>query len=256
MTDTTRIADKIARLLAKAEGTDNPHEAAAFADRAQALMVQHAIDQSMLTTDRDTRDEQIVTRSFRIGKKGGDANSAKHYLVNMIAGANGGYAYYTSGRGADTGVAHIVAHESDADLIVDITAAIMSQAVAGAVRYADEHRDDTEYHTPRDYFDRGGQRKIGVRKLKRSYLAGFCYGAAAKLDGMREKIVEAAGDSGALVLARDEAIARHQDALGVTTNSASTSGLNGDAYYSGKDAGTSSDVGAARIGGTRGALPA
>ena len=39
-----RLVDRVGKLLAQAEGTDNEHEAAAFVERAQQLATEHAVD--------------------------------------------------------------------------------------------------------------------------------------------------------------------------------------------------------------------
>ena len=61
MTDTAR---KIGALLAKAERTDNPHEAEAFTRKAEALMVKYRIDEAMArrAAGADVRPEEIIER--------------------------------------------------------------------------------------------------------------------------------------------------------------------------------------------------
>ncbi len=39
-----RLVDRVGKLLAQAEGTDNEHEAAAFVERAQQLATAYAVD--------------------------------------------------------------------------------------------------------------------------------------------------------------------------------------------------------------------
>ncbi len=53
MSDTTKIKSKIAALLAKARGTDNEHEAAAFMGKAQEMLEQHQIDMGDLIDGDD-----------------------------------------------------------------------------------------------------------------------------------------------------------------------------------------------------------
>lgn len=52
----TDLMRKINGLLAKAEGTDNEHEAAAFFEKAQEMMVRNAIDEATLREARIARD--------------------------------------------------------------------------------------------------------------------------------------------------------------------------------------------------------
>jgi hypothetical protein len=61
-------AAKIGKLLAKAEGTDNPHEAEAFMRKAEALMIQEGIDEAMARRagGANVRPEEIVERVIRL----------------------------------------------------------------------------------------------------------------------------------------------------------------------------------------------
>ncbi|MCY4726680.1 DUF2786 domain-containing protein [Nocardioides sp. STR2] len=66
MTNTT--AETIGKLLAKAERTDNPHEAEAFTRKAEALMVKLGIDEAMArqAAGQDVRPETIIERRIRV----------------------------------------------------------------------------------------------------------------------------------------------------------------------------------------------
>ena len=50
-----RLVDRIGKLLAQAEGTDNEHEAAAFVERAQALATAYAVDLELARTRQRQR---------------------------------------------------------------------------------------------------------------------------------------------------------------------------------------------------------
>src|SRR5688572_13087718 len=60
----TSIEDKIAKLLAKAEGTNNPLEAETFMRKAEELMLKHGIERAMLEDRKPghVRQEIIVRR--------------------------------------------------------------------------------------------------------------------------------------------------------------------------------------------------
>lgn len=60
MSDQSKIIAKIKALIAKAEGTDNEHEAATFMAKAQELLAQHQIDASALGSNPD--DPVIIKR--------------------------------------------------------------------------------------------------------------------------------------------------------------------------------------------------
>lgn len=60
------IVRKISGLLAKAEGTDNEHEAAAFFEKAQELMVKHAIEEARVRADKIARDGRKVEVPLKV----------------------------------------------------------------------------------------------------------------------------------------------------------------------------------------------
>lgn len=63
-----KMADKIAKLLAKAEGTTNEHEAATFMAAAQRLMLEHAIEAGMLAKADPARRTRPIVRTMEFGK--------------------------------------------------------------------------------------------------------------------------------------------------------------------------------------------
>lgn len=60
------IIRKISGLLAKAEGTDNEHEAAAFFEKAQELMIKHAIEEAQVRADKIARDGRKVENPIQV----------------------------------------------------------------------------------------------------------------------------------------------------------------------------------------------
>lgn len=68
MTDQEKMADKIAKLLAKAEGTTNEQEAATFMAAAQRLMLQHAIEEGMLAKADPARRTRPIIEKMDFGK--------------------------------------------------------------------------------------------------------------------------------------------------------------------------------------------
>lgn len=83
-----KYADKIAKLLAKAEDTDNPAEAEIFTAKAQELMTQYAISEQMIREQEGKPREEIVEEYIvyggtygaahaRIGQNIGEANNCK-----------------------------------------------------------------------------------------------------------------------------------------------------------------------------------
>lgn len=121
------IANKIAGLLAQAEGTDNPLEAEAFQRQAEKLMAKYSIDQAVIDAKKAQGDrEQIVTR--KIFTTGGMA-AAQQSLIHSVAMANGLQCFYsaTGGKAREAWV-YIVGFQSDVDMLHDMCTSLLVQA--------------------------------------------------------------------------------------------------------------------------------
>lgn len=55
-----KIIDRVRKLLAKAEGTDNENEAAVFLDAALKMMARHALDEAMVRAGNHEAPEEII----------------------------------------------------------------------------------------------------------------------------------------------------------------------------------------------------
>lgn len=88
---TDKKMDKISKLLAQAEGTDNPHEAETFMQQAQHLATMYEIDLEMARQAVENRDQRAVpiTMTVEIGEKGNRGGGAYTDLFYVIAQVNG-----------------------------------------------------------------------------------------------------------------------------------------------------------------------
>jgi hypothetical protein len=82
--------DTVAALLAKAERTDNPHEAEAYLAKAQHLATLASIDLAAARTRTAGRErrEQPVSRTVSVGERGKRANKHLVELFLAVAAAN------------------------------------------------------------------------------------------------------------------------------------------------------------------------
>jgi hypothetical protein len=90
---TERLLDKIGKLLAQAEGTDNEHEADAFVARAQELATSYALDLELARARQQDRRLKAVEEAFEqrrlvVGERGKRGNRQLVFLYLAVAHAN------------------------------------------------------------------------------------------------------------------------------------------------------------------------
>ena len=194
--DGDRLVDRISKLLAQAEGTDNEHEASAFVERAQQLATAYAVDLELARArqrDRAARGgaEPLVQERVAVGTRGKRGNRHRVLLYSVVARAND--------------VLVNVAHDStyvlgfgsraDLEVVERLWASLAVQMTAAAQRR----------------MDRGEHRAAGVagQTWRLSFYDGWVAAVGERLQGARARAVEATAvppgaPSAALVL-RDKA---------------------------------------------------
>ena len=191
-----RLVDRIGKLLAQAEGTDNEHEAAAFVERAQQLATEHAVDLELARSrqrDRAARGtaEPLVQERLEIGARGKRGNRHRVLLFSVVARANDVLvnvahdSTYVLGFG----------HRADLEVVERLWSSLAVQMTAAAQRR----------------LDRGEHRIAGVaaQAWRLSFYDGWVTAVGERLRAARERAVattpvETGEPSAALVL-RDKA---------------------------------------------------
>ena len=202
--DGDRLVDRIGKLLAQAEGTDNEHEAAAFVERAQQLATAYAVDLELARSRQRQRRERggeqpLVQERIEIGPRGKRGNRHRVLLYSVVARSNDVLvnvahdSTYVLGFG----------HRADLEVVERLWASLAVQMTVHAQRrmYAGEHR----------------AAGIAGQSWRLSFYDGWVQAVGERLHAARERAVatvtEARADSGepsaALVL-REKA-ARVQD---------------------------------------------
>ncbi len=189
---TDRLVDRIGKLLAQAEGTDNEHEAAAFVERAQALATEHAVDLELARTrqrDRAARGtaEPLVQERVEVGARGKRGNRHRVLLYSAVARANDVLvnvahdSTYVLGFG----------HRADLEVVERLWASLAVQMTAAAQRR----------------MDAGEHRAAGVagQTWRLSFYDGWVTAVGERLQAARDRAVETtavpeASTSAALVL--------------------------------------------------------
>ena len=155
--DETTIADKIAKLLAKAEST-TPEEAEALVAKAQQLMSRWAIDEAMIDSLRNKKDqpaEQIVEK--RIPLKG--IYLVAHLSLGHGVGRANNCRTLQSKGDKSNGAIWFIGFESDVKRAEMILTSLLVQGVGALQQYV---------KTIPDYLP-GWERYV----MRRSFLQGF-----------------------------------------------------------------------------------
>lgn len=252
MEDPNRMYAKVRALLAKAESTEYPEEAAVYTAKAQELITLHAIDSALLET-REGRG-QVVTRIIAVPSP---YPKEKFILLGGIARANNCRAILGLERDtldqmiADSAflspkgrMATVVGYESDLDAVEILFTSLLVQAVKEMLAHGSQVTEWGENRT---------------RSFRRSFLYQFAWTVRERLEQTRERTradaVETHGESVLPVLARreDSVLAEIEQRFPNTTK-LRTSVSNFEGVSAGDAAGRRADIGLPRVRGTRAAI--
>jgi hypothetical protein len=193
-----RLVDKVGKLLAQAEGTDNEHEAAAFVERAQQLATAHAVDLERARArqrDRHRRggSEPLVQERIDVGVRGRRGNRHRVLLYTAVAGPNDVLVNVAN----DSTFVLGFGHRADLDVVERLWASLAVQMTASAQRRLDdgEHR----------------RHRVPAVTWRLSFYDGFIAAVAERLAAARARVVAhepvpaAAGEPSAALVLREKA---------------------------------------------------
>jgi hypothetical protein len=175
-----RMVDRIGKLLAQAEGTDNEHEAAAFVERAQALATAYAVDLERARARQAARRgaaEPLVQERVDVGARGKRGNRHRVLLFVVVAQVNDVMvnvahdSTYVLGFG----------HRADLEVVERLWASLAVQMAAAAQRR----------------LDAGEHRRTGVaaQTWRLSFYDGFVEAVGQRLRAARERAVAQADET-------------------------------------------------------------
>ena len=193
---TDRLVDRIGKLLAQAEGTDNEHEASAFVERAQQLATAYAVDLELAWVrqrDKQSRGgtEPLVQRRVEVGARGKRGNRHRVLLYCGVARANDVLvnvahdSTYVLGFG----------HRADLEVVERLWASLVVQMVSAAQR----RMDRGEHHTA----------GVAGQSWRLSFYDGWVQAVGERLQAARERAVAQtptpSGQPSAALVLRDKA---------------------------------------------------
>lgn len=241
-----RLIEKLAKLLAQAEGTDNEHEAAAFVERAQQLATEHAVDLERARgrqRDRRRRDSEdpLVQERLPIGSSGRRGNRHRVLLYVRIAQVNDVRVNVASNSTFVLGFGH----RADLDVVERLWVSLVMQMTTAAQRR----------------LDAGEHRRDGVPALswRLSFYDGFIAAVGQRLATARERAVSqdapptSGQPSAALVLrakadrVQDFYVEASQARGSWRGSAAGRSGVSGSARRAGEADGRQADLGQDRL---------
>lgn len=236
---------KIAKLLAKAEGTTNEAERDAFTAKAETLMLRLGIARAELEAVGEANPEPVieVQRCWR-----GNYSIVMVPFTGSIAGALGNITTLQSTWSAVRRYSYLIGHQSDVERLTQLLDSLEIQVMSALHRWQREHREERRYMTDMEKFI-----------ANRSFITGFGNTVASRLRAER-KTEEATASSGAeLVLVSKQA--RVDDWVGrqypkLRKGRGGAREYDYSAYVSGGAAGRNADLGHKRTGGSREALNA
>ncbi len=236
-----RLVDRIGKLLAQAEGTDNEHESAAFVERAQQLATAYAVDLELARArqrDRAARGggEPLVQERVDVGARGRRGNRHRVLLYSVVARSNDVLvnvahdSTYVLGFG----------HRADLEVVERLWASLAVQMTVSAQRRLDtgEHR-------------RAG---VAAQTWRLSFYDGWVAAVGERLRVARERAVATtpvpSGEPSAALVLRDKA-ARVQDFYAERSQARGSwrgpwsgrTGVSGGAHAAGQADGSRADLG-------------
>lgn len=238
-----QMKDKIAKLLAKAERTDNDHERDAYNEQAERLMLKLGIERAELESAGQVKPEEIVevTREW--------TGNYSSNMVSLVWQAAQGFGNITvlqskSSNGMRRWT-YIIGHESDVEEFIRLVDSLALQVMSALKRYQRATRDERRYMTDMEKF-----------VMHRSFIDGFSSEVRSRLFKERKQEEQQASPGAALVLVSKQE--RVDEWTQRTYNPRASRGGNRSHSYSaaqeGRRAGRQANLGEKGIGGPRGAL--
>lgn len=239
-----QMKDKIAKLLAKAEGTTNEHERDAFNEQAERLMLRLGIEKAELEAVGEVKPEDIV--EVKREWHGNYSIVMLPFTYDLARGFGNLTILQSSNYNGMLRTSFIIGHKSDVEEFTRLLDSLALQVMSALKRWQKEHREERRYLTDMEKYVQ-----------HRSFISGFGSEVRRRLTAERREEEQAASTGAALVLAsKDERIVAWVQETYPTVGKA----RGGAQVYSsraasdGASAGRSADLGHKGVGGSGKAL--
>lgn len=185
--DLAKMKAKIAKLLVKAEKTDNDSERDAFNAAAERLMLKLGVQRAELESTGDVKPEEIIEASRDWH---GNYSIVMVPFVYDVARGFGDLTVLHSDNSAMLRRTYVIGHKTDVEEFVTLIDSLALQAMSALRRWQKENAAS-----------RKGMTDMQKYVQHRSFLAGFGRQVAARLLAERQEEVAEASTGAALVLA-------------------------------------------------------
>lgn len=235
--DLSEMKAKIAKLLAKAESTDNEHERDILNEKAEKLMLRLGIDAAELEAAGEIKPEEIIRVKREFG-----GNYAIVYIPFVADVANGFgnlTIIQTNYKDRLDRVAHIIGHESDVENFLTLLDSLLLQVKSALRRWQKENIEA-----------RRGLTDMVKYVQHRSFITGFGLQVNERLLALRTEIEEEASTGAALVLAskQDRVDDKAGEMFPKLKKASSTKSWSQQGLHAGAKAGSTADIGQTRVG--------
>lgn len=238
-----KMKDKISKLLAKAERTDNEYERESFTTSAHKLMLRYGIEMAELESAGEVKPEEIV-EVYRLLKGGYTVVLVSE--IYQLARAFGHLSGFVQGSGS-TRALTIVGHKSDVEAFWILADSIGIQAMAGLHRFQ-------KANAPLRQFMTNHEKTI----QSRSYLQGFYRIVSKRVAELRrtEEAAPTVSTGAALVLAsKQDRVDDHMEANhNLKSSRGGAKSFSRSGAQAGAQAGMRADLGGKRFSGGRTAI--
>jgi len=185
--DAAKMKSKIAKMLAKAERTENEHERETFLAAAERMMLRLGIEKAELEAAGEAKAEKIIEQRHEWS---GIYAATLVGFTHRVADGFGNLTVLQSSRGQRRRVAYIIGHKSDVEQFMTLLASLHLQALTGLKRFQRERKEERAWLSVQERFVQD-----------RSFLEGFASEVSHRLSVLRIETEAEATTGAALVLA-------------------------------------------------------